>query len=559
MPDKALKDKIATAKKRLKLAIEAVKENREKSLDDIRFLSGEQWLDKHKAQRDAQGRPCLTVNRLQPFFHQISNDQRQNRQAIKVNPVDDKGDPKTGEIIQGIIRHIEYDSDADEAYDTAGDGAIAGGEGYFRLVAEYESPFSTKQVIKIEELPNQFQVYLDPNAKKKTGSDAKWGFILCPYTKEEYEDEFGKIAMGWNDLRGIGDKDPNWMDEKSVVIAEYYYLDSKPDTLIKLQDGTITLQSKVEDGVPYEKVRDTSIDQWKWCKLNAEEELDSADIPGRFIPIFRVLGDKLIVNGQTVTSGIVRHAKDPQRHYNFMISESANKIALSNKDPWIAAEGMFEGHEQKWDNAHLLNIKRLEYKPKTIGGELAPPPKRDSSEPAIQAITEAQQLAADNIKAVTGIHDASLGAKGNETSGRAILARQQEGDVANFHYIDNLNKARQQCGRVCLDWIPVYYTEEQVMRIIGEDGAQSTAPVNQVQQDGSVMNDLSQAGSYDVTMSTGPSFQTKRKEAAETLLELSKSDPIIWQIAPDIIVQGFGRTVCRQTGAAIQRQVRHQG
>ena len=544
---------VKTAQERFQRAQEAESKNRTVALEDVRFLfvPGEQWLQTHRAKRESQGRPCLTVNRLLEHYHQVSNDQRQNRQAIRVSPVDDKADPKTAEILQGVIRHIEYESNADTAYDTAFDCAAAGGWGYFRLVTKFERPDSFDQCIRFERIPNPFQVYMDPEATEPDGSDAQFCFITTDLKEDEYNTEYPDSDVASGNWEGLGDYPAGWLGKDGIRVVEYYYLERVPETLVELlsPEGPISVyESDLEKMPGWEKAfqrgreRETERIQVKWCKLNAVEVLDETDIPGEFIPVFRVVGDEVTVDGERQYAGIVRHAKDPQRHYNFMISESANRIGLSNKAPYIGAKGQFEGFENQWRRAHIENFPYLEYNPRDFNGVPIGPPTINMQEPAIQAITVAQETAADNIKATTGIYNAALGQKSNESSGRAIIARQQESDTANFHFLDNLNRARKQAGRVCLAWIPVYYKRARVMRIIGEDGQQSTVKVNQElpgQQgpDGQpMMYDLAHATGYDVTMSSGPSFQTKRQQAAESTMGLVQAFPQIAQIAGDILV-----------------------
>ena len=147
---------------------------------------------------------------------------------------------------------------------------------------------------------------------------------------------------------------------------------------------------------------------------------------------------------------------------------------------------------------------------------------------------------------MTGIYQAALGQQGNETSGKGILARQQQSHGANFHFVDNLSRALRHAGRIIVDLIPHIYDTERTMRIIGEDGAQSTVQLKpgaaqEQQQMGQVVKKVFDVtvGKYDVTVSTGPSYQTKRQEAVASQMQLVSSFPQIMPVAGDIMVRNM--------------------
>ncbi len=531
------------AKKRFQQAADAESEMRKFALDDLKFRAGEQWPDGIKRQREIDGRPCLTINQMPQFIRQVTNDQRQNRPSIQVNPVNDEADPETAEIIQGIIRHIEYDSSADAAYDTAFQASVTSSFGYFRINTAYSDPMSFEQDIKILRIRNPFTVYFDPNCKEPDYSDANWAFVTETISKDDYKDQWpdSKMATTMDDWESIGDT--GWADKDSCRIVEYFYRESVKKTVVLLSDGATMLKEYIPEGglpkgVTVVNERQTQIFAVKWVKMNGVEVLEETDWPGKWIPVVPVLGDELDIDGKRVIEGIVRNAKEPQRQYNFMSSASTEAIALAPKAPYIVAEGQLEGHEQEWQTANIKNNAFLSYKAVSINGQPMPPPQRNTVEPAIQATTEAMMQAAQDLKAVTGIYQAALGAQGNETSGKGILARQSQSQGSNYHYIDNLTRALKHAGRILLDLIPKVYDTQRVLRIIGEDGTQSTVEVNTPQEQAASVEkvyDLS-VGKYDVTISTGPSYQTKRQEAVQSQIQLVSAYPPLMGVAGDIMV-----------------------
>lgn len=555
--DKAI---LALARERFTAAAENENRIRVDALEDLRFRAGDQWDEAIAKQRAVDQRPCLTINRLPQFIRQITNDQRQNRPAIEVSPVDDGGDVDTAKIIQGVIRHIEQDSNADAAYDTAFMSAVTHGFGYFRLVTEYEAPDSFDQCIKFKRVRNPFTVYMDPSYQEADGSDAGWGFVVEDYSKDEYKAKWPKSKLaGMSDWSSTGDSPADWVTKDGCRIAEYFYKEYKQRTLVKLSNGVVDFKDELpsveelaKDNLTIIAERDVPHPVVKWCIINGIEILETTEWLGRWIPIIPVLGDELDIDGEKKLEGIVRHAKDPQRMYNYWASAETETIALAPRAPYIGAEGQFEGKEEQWRQANVKNFAYLEYKPKTLNGDALPPPQRNTYEPPVQAITQARMQANDDLKATTGIYDPSLGNRSNERSGKAILARQNQAHVGNFHFVDNLARAIKYAGRQLVDLIPRVYDTPRVLRIIGDDGAPSTVKVNQKPSDGQPLYDLT-VGRYDVVVSSGPSYATKRQQAVEAMLDLSQSYPAIVQLAGDLMVKNMDWPGAREISERLRK------
>lgn len=535
---------LRVARERMQACSEAENANRTLALDDMKFLAGEQWMAEAVKQRQLEGRPCMTFNQLPAIVQQVTNDQRQNTPSIKVHPVDDKADPDTAEVLQGLIRHIEYDSHADAAYDMAVNAAAIHGYGVWRLLTEYEAPDSFDQVIRFARIRNPLSVYIDPYAQCPVASDMRYCLItdVVPVDvfKREYPNANAADALNWD---GVGDSHrKGWMRDDGVVVAEYYWIDLKADTLVLLQDGTTAWKSDLgkDAEVVSAKTRQSMRRQIRWAKISGVDVLQEAEIPGNWIPVFPVYGQELDIEGEVKRWGVVRNAKDPARMYNYWLTTATEEVSMRPRTPYIGAAGQFEGHEQQWAMANRASIPYLEYSPVTINGTLAPPPQRQPMADVPVGVLQMAMHARDNIKSTTGLYDASLGAQGNETSGRAILARQREGDTANFHFTDNLNRSIRHCGRVLVDMIPHIYDAERIVRLRGEDEEISSAKINSTEQDQEtglqrVVNDLT-VGKYDVTISAGPSYTTQRQEAAEAMTQFAQSWPKLMEVAGDKVV-----------------------
>jgi hypothetical protein len=533
---------LSLARERFRLAEEAESSIRNAALEDLRFRKGDQWPEAIKADRDKDGRPCLVINRIPQFIQQVTNDQRQNRPAIKVHPVGDGADIETAKIFQGLIRHIEYNSRADVAYDTAFDSAVTGGFGYFRVVTDYVNPVSFEQEILIKRVRNPFSVYFDPASQEPDGSDAGWAQIVEELSCDEYRAKYPKSKYSsMPDWSSIGDNESEWVNKDGCRVAEYFYKEYEERELCLLQNGIVVERSQVPDGVVPSDTRTAQVPVIRWCKHNGSEILEKTDWPGIYIPIIPVYGNELFINGERVLEGIVRNARDSQRMYNYWISAETEAIALAPRAPFIAAEGQIDkAYAADWATANRRNHSVLVYKPTSIAGVAVPPPQRQAFEPAVQAITQARMLAADDLKATTGIYDAALGAKSNETSGVAIQRRNVQAQTSNFHFIDNLTRSLRHGGRVIIDLIPHIYDTARTVRIIGDEGDQRLVAINQQTEDqGQVVEYAMDAGKYDVTVDVGPSFASKRQEAVASMLEVLQGNPGLMQIAGDLFVKSM--------------------
>jgi len=570
-PKKSNSDILATARSRLDMAMSALSESREDENDDLKFYAGSpdnhwQWPADVLATRGAvQGqtinaRPCLTINKLPQHVRQVTNDQRQNRPGAKVIPVDDNADVEVADIFNGMIRHIEYISDADVAYDTACENQVAYGEGYIRLLTEYCEDSTFDQDIKIGRIRNSFSVYMDPTIQDPTGADAKYCFITEDITKEEFERMYPDASpITTLQSLGVGDQSiSNWLNEDTIRIADYYYIDYDRATLNLYPSNQTAFAGTPEDkqmkefyGKPI-KSRESDRPKVRYCKINGYEILEQRDWAGKYIPVIRIVGNEFEVDGRLYVSGLVRNAKDAQRMYNYWVSQEAEMLALAPKAPFIGYGGQFEGYENQWKTANTTNWPYLEVNPDVTDGQGAalPLPARAQPPMASSGLLQAKAGASEDIKSTTGQYNASLGMGSNERSGKAILARQREGDVGTYHYGDNLARGVKHIARQLIDLIPKIYDTQRIARVIGEDGETKMVkinpdqpqPVNKiVDQQGIVIEKIynPSIGKYDVVATTGPGYATKRQEALEAMAQLLQGNPQLWTVAGDLFVKNM--------------------
>jgi hypothetical protein len=586
-PSNAHQDLLSLARKRMTMAVAAVSESRDDEIDDLKFYAGSpsnmwQWPVDVMATRGAmQGqtvnaRPCLTINKLPQHVRQVTNDQRQNRPAGKVIPADDNADVEVAEIFDGIVRHIEYISDADVAYDTACENQVAYGEGYFRLITEYCDDKSFDQDIKVVRVRNSFSVYMDPTIQDPCGSDAAWCFITEDVLKEDFERQWPEATPITSlQTQGAGDQSMSqWISENTVRIAEYFYTEYEKKTLNLYPGNMSAIEGSPEDqerkaiGMKPVRTRQVDVKKIKWCKINGYEVLEERDWAGKWIPVIRVVGNEFEVDGRLYVSGLVRNAKDAQRMYNYWVSQEAEMLALAPKAPFIGYGGQFEGYEHQWKTANTQNWPYLEVNPDVTdgNGQVMPLPQRAQPPLAQNGLIQAKMGASDDIKATTGQYDSSLGATSNERSGKAILARERQTDTGTYHYVDNLARAIRYGTRQIVDLIPKIYDTERVARIIGEEGDTSTVRLNPdqpepvkkiVDQNGVVIEKIynPSVGKYDVCVTTGPSYMTKRQEVVENMGRALETNPDLWPVIGDLYVKNMDWKGSQEMAKRLKRMV----
>ena len=554
MADKSEDDDILKeAKEAFEAAQDAERHNRKTAIDDITFARlGDQWPSDIAKQREKEGRPVLTINKLMAFIRQVVNDSRQNKPSMKVHPADSKADPQTAQVIDGMLRNIEYTSNADVAYDTAVECAVSGGFGYWRVATDYAHDDSFEMDIMIKRVANPFSVYGDPNSRAADSSDWNVAFVTDRLTEDQFKHEYGdKAKVDWDDDAWDGLLTTDWRDEDTVLVAEYWTREEVQKEIVITTDGSVyspddeDLKQALELEVKKIKDRRTTKSHKVTQRImTGLEILRTTEWEGSYIPIIPVYGDEFDIEGKRYFRSLIHNAIDAQRMFNYWRTAATELVALAPKVPYIGPKGAFDTDIDRWNTANTKSHPFLEY-------DGMQPPQRQPMDMGVAAGALQEALnAADDMKSIIGLYDASLGARSNETSGKAIMARQREGDVATFHFIDNLSRAIRHTGRIMIDLIPKVYSAERIIRVLGEDGKPEIKPVNQqypqtdpktgqpMMQPGGVdpatgnpimvpimaMHDL-RAGKYDLTVKTGPSFTTRREEAAEQMTAMIQAFP----------------------------------
>lgn len=544
-------DPLHEIKERFKYAVDAWADNRARYKEDVKFLAGEQWPQEIQDVRDKAGQPCLVVDKLNQYVRQVVNDSRQNRPSIKVRPVDSGADIETADIIQGLCRHIEDRSDASAAYDTGIDCAVRGGFGFIRILTEYAHDETFEQEICIDRVRNPLSIIIDPDFKKADGSDIKYAFVIDEITEEEFEERYPDIeSKGEAPDFEVGEL--GWTaGDKMRIIAEYFEIVKKPRKLHLLEDGTSVpddeYQAAIEEGLKPPAIvdtRDVDMNVVMWSKIHGKGYIEEPrEWIGKYIPIVPIIGNETDIDGKVNYIGLCHSAQDSQRLYNYSRSAFAERVALAPKAPYVAAAGQVENHPE-WEDANSVNYSVLTYDPISLDGTIVGKPSREPASDIPAGFSQDMQLSEHDIQASLGMYAASLGQQGNEKSGKAIMARQREGDTSTFHFHDNLARTIRHIGRILVDMIPKVYDSDRVIRIIGEDGTPDMAeirpelPQAKMKLGAKTLYNLN-IGTYDVSVTAGASYTTRRVEAAEAMMQMTQGNPQLMQVMGDLMVKNM--------------------
>jgi hypothetical protein len=533
-------------------------------VDDMRFLfadsdNQDQWPAAVRARRLQENQPMLTVNKTHTHWLHVVNQAKSNRPSIQVHPVGSDATYQAAQVYESVIRHIEYASDASTAYAIAAENQVGGGIGYWRLVTEYADDNGFDQEIFIRPIPDSLAVYMDP-PKRRDGSDSRWCFVYDDMDRDVFEKKYpdAPVNVSMGSMTSSG-----WLTKDRVRVAEYYEVEESKEWMYAIPDGNdghnlmresdlTDEQHELLDGLrksgQHIQARKVTKREVKCYLIAGDKILERSTWAGQYIPIIRVVGEEVIIDGRMDRKGLVRYMKDPQRMYNYNTSAQVEFGGLQGKMPYLAPVEAIEGFENYWSTANTQNHSVLPYNHADENGSPIPPPQRQQPPQAAEAYSVGMQAASMEMMMASGQYDATFGAKGQEYSGIALDNRREQGERATFHYLDNWNNAIRYCGKQLIDLIPKVYDTKRIIRIMGDDGKQSEIVIDpkakqalQQQEDQkeniirSIFNPT--VGTYDVVAKSGPNYETKREEAFEAMKGLITGVPALAQVIGDLFAK----------------------
>lgn len=568
---------VKEAKERFELCRSWEADSRKRFVEDSKFANGDsdnQWQWNTDLITARSGKPSLTINKVQQHNFQITNDAKQNKPGVNIRPVGDEATYEAAEVFEGIVRHIEYQSNAEQAYDTASDHQVEGGFGYWRVVTDYVSDESFDQEIYIRRVKNPLAVFLDKNISEADGSDARYGFVFEDVPRKQFEAEYPEHKDMPTEALGAAD---GWLTEDTIRVCEYYRMEQKKDELLafvvpppyqqagqqiivrksQMTDDQKAIWELVKDDKENTQRREVLTSAITWYKIAGSKVIDTRPWLGKYIPIVRVIGKETVIEGKLDRKGHTRAMKDPQRMYNYWASEGTAQVAMQSQSPYIAPAKAIEGLETYWGKANVDAAAVLPYNSVSDDGTAIPAPQRQQPPQLASAYIQGMQLSQEQMMMSSGQYQSQFGQNENATSGKAINERQRQGDTATYHFIDNLAIAIRFTGKILIDLIPKVYDTERVIKIMAKDGTESEvkikpdAPDAYQKQEAPQPDQQDQAkqsvaaifnpnvGRYEVQSDIGPGYATRRQEAFNAMSQIAAQNPEFMKIAGDLLFKAM--------------------
>jgi len=558
-------DIINEAKERYKESCQGWDDIYKEAVDDLKFvydIDNGQWPESAKSTR--KDRPILTINKLQKTLRRIRGDHKLNPTGMKVLPVDDLADVDKAELYNGIIREIEYLSNADIAYDTAYMHAISSSIGFFRIITKYVDNASFDQDIAIKRIINPFSVHFDPYATEFELEDAKYCFIEELVDKKIFKKKYPKADATNFESNSVAELFGEWIQGDKIRVAEYFYKEPIKQKIVLLKTGEII---PIEKNITIEAIkhlggeitREREVEKYivKWCKMNGHQILEETTWPTEDIPIIPMFGDEVVVDGKRNYISLARGAKDPQRMYNYWASAATETVALAPKMPFIIDHRQIKGFEREWQEANIKNRMYVRYN--AIAG--LQKPSREPQGQVPSAIMSMMQQTAYDVEDHLGQYESSKGEASNERSGKAIMARVQQSDKGTFLFVDNATRAKVASGKQIIRLIPKIYDTKRALRIRGEDGIEKSVTVNNpvLGEDGNIRrdNDLT-VGKYDLIATAGASYSSKRQEMIEYMTQVMQYAPQLANIIAPLVIKYSDYPGAKEIYAELQKAVVNQ-
>jgi hypothetical protein len=554
-------DIVARAQKHFKACLDWEQDSRQRFREDMRFLfadsdNQDQWEPAVKARRRLNTQPMVTINKTHTHWLHVVNNLKANKPSVTVHPTNDEATYEAAEVFEGIVRHIEYISNAKVAYDMAAESQVGGGIGYWTVTTAYSDDNSFDQEIFIREVPDTMAVYLDPHIKKRDGSDAKYGFIYEDIPREEFKRRFPNTLIPSLSPQG----NQSWITKDVVRLATYYEVEEKKEWLYSIpnEDGSITYKkqsqlSKDEQKMLNEAIRlGADIERRRIDKrsikkylIGGNTVLEKGEWAGKYVPIVRVPGEEINLEGKLDRKGLVRYMKDAQRAYNYNAAAALEYGALQSKTPYLAPVEAIEGLENYWATANTENHAYLPYNHADEQGNPVPTPARQQAPSSSPVYMDGMSQAAQELMMTSGQYDQTFGAQSQELSGVSIEKRVNQGERVTYHFQDNQNMAIQFTGKILIDLIPKIYDTKRIIRIVGEDGKEQKIqldpnlkqPLKKVEDEAEGKVDVifnPTVGTYDVVAEVGPNYDTRREAAFDAMTKLLTAQPALAQVIGDL-------------------------
>jgi hypothetical protein len=557
------------ARSRFKRASDWESEFRKLYVEDVKFANadtdnGWQWPDHVKRDRDLNNRPSLTINKVKPIVVSLANEARQNRPQAGVKPVGDRVSFAAAQVWEGLLRHVDYTSNAGSVYVAAKECQLEGGIGYWRVAHDYVDETSFDQEIRISPL-DPMGVYLDCDIQPgSTGVDSMWGFVFEEWDREEFKRQFPGVDLPPPSKSTTLDERESWVRSDAVRVAEYYRILLRQDTLLYIEDSTGRIWTGFKSLVPAEwrdqlplykagkigsmyRDREVKTRNLQWYKISGAVITERRiDLKGKYIPIVRLPGRERKIEGRLYRAGLVRALKDAQRMYNYNTSGEVEVVALQTKTPWVTPAAAIEGNETAWNNANRDNAAYLPYRHVDEDGNPIPPPTRPEPPTPAQGFLEGLRIAAAELEMASGVAQAQQQQPTIERTPRALQMRERMGNLVNYDFTDSELQAVRHTAIICIDLAPHIYDTRRVVQTMAKDRTISEISIDPDAPDAHARQEPQgpgdpvkilfnpKIGKYAVEADVGPAFQTQRQETWNAFVEILSSAPELMNVFGDL-------------------------
>lgn len=575
---------VQEAKDRFKKCLDWEADFRRLYLMDVKFANGDadngwQWPDDLRKDREKNRRPALTINKTAQYVAQIVNDMRQNECSISIKPMGQEASFDAAQILEGLMRHIEYISSAQNIYDEATESQVEGGIGYWRVIQQYTDDQTFDQELLIAPVRDTLSVILDCDIKQKDGSDARYGFVFDDIPEKEFERQYPGVDI--KDVSGTGtglNEQDDWVRDGNIRIAEYYRILEKRDKLIHLEDEQGQAAEFKRSEIPDKyrkrfeelgenvKDRDITTKQLEWYKIAGAKIIDQRKLKGKYIPLIRLIGKERVIEGRLERKGHVRALKDPQRMYNYNSSGQVEYGAMGTKTQWMVATDAISGNEVAWNNMNRDNAAYVTFKHRDEDGNEIPPPQRIEPPGTVPAFLDGMKIAAAEMELASGQQASQQQNPAVERTPAAINAREKKGEVATSHYTMNRSIALRHTGRILLDLIPYIYDTERVIQILGKDGSQTKVKVQpdlkeamQIQSERDQVTEVlfnPKVGKYEVESDVGPAYASQRQEAWNAFVQITANNAELVSEIGDLMFQSADFPLADEISERFKRKIR---
>lgn len=513
-----------------KLSADAESDNRTRALFIQDFIrpGADQWTQQQITARGS--RATYSFNQLPKFGRQVINDMWQNFPQIKYIPNNDTNKDKAT-VLEDKVREVQASGSAQTAYKLAIKSQVNIGWGYFAFGTIYANEEDFNQNIVLRQIPNTLQIYDDPATVEQDRSDRRYLIEVEDVPRSDFNRDYEDdgISCTSAELTSIGDSYPDWasVGKDIIRIGHYWRMEYTRSQLWRNKKTGKVVDEKPKDKNNYD-VREIKTPRVMYYKCTAREKLEERQWEGSYIPFCFVEGNKDTVDGKVYYTGLYEDMVSTQVLYNYATNTAIELAESAPISPFMGDIRAFKGFEQFYDNANVKNFSYLPYNAVADDGSQIAQPQRAQNTADLSAAVQLIQMSDQNFYGTSGIYPASLGQQSNEKSGKAIIARQREGDVSTSNYPDAFGRALLYGGIIFKDLSKRIFDGAREIQVMSEDKKTRTVKINQKFTDektGKPMNyDLTE-GEYEVMVSTGPSYTTKREEAREAQIQLFQAAP----------------------------------